>query len=259
MSRAMRTAASGMLAQQMQVDTIANNIANVNTSAFKRNRVSFRSLLYTTLREPGSSTSATQMNPTGLQLGSGTEVSSSVKLFLQGDPEPTSNSYDMFINGDGFFRVATGDGTFRYTRDGSFRVDGNGDIVTVDGLRLEPGINIPDNVDQVSIGSDGLIQGRIGDSIQTIGQIRLSRFPNPNGLRADGANFFRETPSSGGPVEQTPGEGGSGTIRQSFLERSNVAIVDELIALIQAQRNYEVNSRTISVSDEMMQQVSQLI
>ncbi len=259
MSRAMRTAASGMLAQQMQVDTIANNIANVNTSGFKRNRVSFRSLLYTTLREPGSSTSATQMNPTGLQLGSGSEVSSSVKLYLQGDPEPTGNPYDMFINGNGFFKVATGDGTFKYTRDGSFRRDGNGDIVTVDGLRLEPGINVPDNIKDVVVGNDGLVQGRVGDTIQTIGQLRLSRFPNPNGLRAEGENFYRETPSSGVPVEQTPGEGGAGLIRQQFLERSNVAIVDELIALIQAQRNYEVNSRTISVSDEMMQQVSQLI
>ena len=261
MIRAMRTAASGMMAQQMQVDTIANNIANVNTSSFKRNRVNFRSLLYTTLREPGAATGANQMNPTGLQIGSGTEVSSSIKLFLQGDLEQTGNPLDLSVQGEGFFRINLGNGEFRYTRDGSFRKDGNGSLVTVDGFRVEPAITIPTDATEIVVGQDGTVQARVGgqDTLQTIGQIRLTRFANPAGMRAEGANFFRETASSGPPEEQTPGQTGTGFLRQGFLERSNVSVVDELIALIQAQRNYEVNSRTIQVSDEMLQQVSNLI
>jgi flagellar basal-body rod protein FlgG len=261
MIRAMRTAASGMLAQQTQVDTIANNIANVNTAAFKKNRVNFRSLLYTTLREPGASTGANQMNPTGLQIGSGTEVASSVKLFLQGDIEQTGNPLDLAVHGEGFFRINMGNGEFLYTRDGSFRTDGNGAVVTVDGFRLEPAITIPPDATQLVVGQDGTVQVRLAgqNTLSNLGQIRITRFPNPSGLRAEGANFFRETPSSGAPSEQTAGQDGAGFLRQQFLERSNVSVVDELIALIQAQRNYEVNSRTIQVSDEMLQQVSNLI
>ena len=261
MIRAMRTAASGMLAQQMQVDTIANNIANVNTGSFKKNRVNFRSLLYTTLREPGATTVQAQQNPTGLQIGTGTEVSSSIKLFMQGDLEQTGNPLDLAIQGDGFFKIALGNGEFRYTRDGAFRIDGNGDLVTVDGFKLEPGIRIPQDAQEIVVGQDGTVQVRSGgsDLLQARGQVRLTRFPNPAGLRAEGANLFRETASSGAPTEQTPGDVGAGFLRQAFLERSNVSVVDELIALIQAQRNYEVNSRTIQVSDEMLQQVSQLI
>lgn len=261
MTRAMRTAASGMLAQQTQVDTIANNIANVNTSAFKRNRVNFRSLLYTTLREPGASTGVGQMNPTGLQLGSGTEISSSIKLFLQGDLEQTGNTLDFAIQGSGFFKVDMGNGEFRYTRDGSLRKDGNGDLVTVDGFKLAAGITFSPDAEEVIIGQDGTVQERIGgsDTFSTIGQLLVTRFPNPAGLRAEGANFYRESESSGAGVDQTPGQNGAGFLRQGFVERSNVSVVDELIALIQAQRNYEVNSRTIQVSDEMLQQVSNLI
>ncbi len=261
MIRAMRTAASGMLAQQTQVDTIANNIANVNTTSFKRNRVNFRSLLYATMREPGATTTANRMNPTGLQVGSGTEIASSIKLFLQGDIEQTGNSLDLAIQGDGFFRINLGNGEFRYTRDGSFRQDGNGDLVTVDGFRLEPAINIPENATRVVIGQDGQVQVGIAgtETFQTVGQIRLARFPNDSGLRAEGDNFFSGTASSGPLVEQVPGQQGAGLLRQGFLERSNIAIVDELISLIEAQRNYEVNSRTIQVSDEMLQQVSNLI
>jgi flagellar basal-body rod protein FlgG len=261
MIRAMRTAASGMIAQQTQVDTIANNIANVNTASFKKNRVNFRSLLYTTLREPGATTVASQQVPTGLQIGTGTEVSSSIKLFLQGDIEQTGNPLDLAIQGDGFFKIAMGNGEFRYTRDGAFRIDGNGDLVTVDGFKLEPGISIPPDAQEIIVAQDGTVQIRAGgaDQLQARGQIRLTRFANPAGLRAEGANLFRETASSGAPTEQTPGDAGAGFLRQAFLERSNVAVVDELIALIQAQRNYEVNSRTIQVSDEMLQQVSNLI
>lgn len=261
MLRAMRSAASGMQAQQTNVDTIANNIANVNTSGFKRNRVSFRSLLYATIREPGASTTATQQNPTGLQVGSGAEISSSIKLQAQGDLEATGNELDLGIQGEGFFRINMGNGEFRYTRDGSFRKDAEGSLVTVDGFFVDPPIEIPPDTISVVVGGDGTVQARVAGSeiLQNVGQILLTRFPNPAGLRAEGQNFFSVTDSSGDGVEQPAGQQGTGFIRQGFSERSNVIVVEELIALIQAQRNYEVNSRTIQVADEMMQQASQLI
>jgi len=261
MNRAMRTAASGMLAQQTQVDTIANNIANVNTSAFKKNRVNFRSLLYHTMHEPGAKTAGAQMSPTGLQIGSGTEVSSSIKLMMQGDLEPTGADLDVGIQGEGFFRIDLGNGEFRYTRDGAFRKDANGDIVTVDGFKLADNITIPEDALSISIGQDGAVNVlQAGNPTpQEVGIIQLARFANPTGLKAQGQNMFSETGSSGSPTIVAAGQNGAGFIRHRFLERSNVFVVDELITLIQAQRNYEVNSRTIRVGDEMLQQVSNLI
>jgi len=263
MNRALRTAASGMLAQQMQVDTIANNIANVNTTAYKKDRLNFRSMLYSTMREPGAATAADRMNPTGLQVGSGIEISSSAKSFVQGDLEQTNNVLDLAIQGDGFFKIDLGNGEYRYTRDGSFRQDASGYLVTVDGFRLDGDIKIdPQTVlGGIIIGQDGTMQTiAAGQTIpRTAGTIRLSRFANPAGLKAEGANFFSETVSSGKAEQLTAGKGGTGFISQGFLERSNVFVVDELINLIQAQRNYEINSRTIQVSDEMLQQVSSLI
>jgi flagellar basal-body rod protein FlgG len=257
----MRTAASGMQAQQTQVDTIANNIANVNTSGFKKNQLAFRSLLYRTIREPGAPTSGNQLNPTGLQVGSGSEVSSSMKLFGQGDLEPTGNPLDVAINGEGFFEVTLGNGETAYTRDGHFRTDANGQLVSVDGFFIEPSISVPSDAIDISIGQDGTVAVTQSGSATpaVVGQITLVRFPNPAGMRAVGSNLFTETASSGAPTTQTPGTTGTGLLRQAFRERSNVAIVDELIALIEAQRNYEVNSRTIQVADEMMQQVGNLI
>ena len=261
MIRAMRTAASGMLAQQTQVDTIANNIANVNTAGFKANRVNFQSLLYTTTKEPGAATAADNRAPTGLQIGSGTEVAGSVKLHLQGELELTGNTFDLAIQGEGFFKIDLGNGEFRYTRDGSFRRNANGDLVTVAGFRLADNITIGNDITQVSIGQDGTVEGIVPGQAQAsgIGTIPVYRFPNPAGLRAEGQNMFSLTASSGTETQQVAGQSGAGFIRQGFLERSNVSVVNELINLIQAQRNYEVNSRTISVSDEMLQQVSQLI
>jgi len=257
----MRTAASGMQSQQMQVDTIANNIANVNTSGYKKNQLSFRSLMYRTFREPGAPTSANQNNPTGLQVGSGTEIASSTKLFMQGDLEPTANPLDLAISGEGFFEVQTAGGVAAYTRDGSFRRDADGLLVTADGFQLEPAVTIPPDATEISVGQDGTVSVTT-EGIPTpsvVGQIQLTRFSNPAGLKALGGNLYAETASSGTPTVQAPGTTGTGILRQSFRERSNVAIVDELIALIEAQRNYEVNSRTIRVSDEMMQQVGNLI
>ncbi|MEM7307069.1 MAG: flagellar basal-body rod protein FlgG [Planctomycetota bacterium] len=257
----MRTAASGMLAQQTQVDTIANNIANVNTSSFKKNRVNFRSLLYHTMREPGATTAGSQMVPTGLQVGSGTEVSSSIKLMGQGDLEPTGSDFDIAIQGEGFFEIDLGNGEFRYTRDGAFRKDANGDLVTVDGFKLATNINIPPDAIEISIGQDGTVSViQAGNPVPTAtGQILLTRFANPSGLKATGQNLFSVTASSGAPQNGTAAQDGTGFIRHRFLERSNVFVVDELISLIQAQRNYEVNSRTIRVADEMLQQVSNLV
>lgn len=261
MLRAMRTAAAGMQSQQMQVDTIANNIANVNTSGFKKNQLSFRSLLYRTLREPGAPTQGSSVDPTGLQVGSGSEVASSMKLFQQGDLEPTGNPLDIAISGEGFFQITLGNGEVRYTRDGHFRTDANGALVTVDGFLLDPNVNVPADATEISISQDGTVAvTQAGSPTPSIvGNITLVRFPNPAGLKAVGSNLFGETASSGAPTTQTPGQAGTGLIRQAFRERSNVAIVDELIALIEAQRNYEVNSRTIRVSDEMLQQVGNLI
>ena len=260
MIRAMRTAASGMLAQQMQVDTIANNIANVNTAAFKRDQVSFRTALYRTFKEPGAATAGNFTNPTGLQIGSGVEVGSSLKLHIQGDLEQTNNPLDVAINGPGYFRVLLGNGEFRFTRDGTFRRDAQGSMVTQDGFRLDPQIAIPPGTTGISIGQDGQITGITPTGqTQQLGQIQIWRFPNEGGLRATGANLFQETLSSGAAQQTVPGVQGAGLLRQRFRERSNVQIVDELIELIQAQRNYEVNSRTIRVGDEMLQQVGQLV
>ncbi len=261
MIRAMRTAAAGMQTQQMQVDTIANNIANVNTSGFKKNQLAFRSLLYKTLREPGAPTSGSQIDPTGLQVGSGAEVASSMKIFAQGDLEPTSNPLDVAVSGEGFFQIRLGNGDTRFTRDGAFRTDANGTLVTVDGFPLEPNVTIPPDAIDISVGQDGTVAvTQAGSPTPSIvGNITLVRFPNPAGLKAVGSNLFSETASSGAPTTQTPGQSGTGILRQAFRERSNVSIVDELISLIEAQRNYEVNSRTIRVSDEMMQQAGQMI
>jgi flagellar basal-body rod protein FlgG len=260
MIRAMRTAASGMLAQQMQVDTIANNIANVNTAAFKRDSVSFRSALYRHFKEPGAASAGNFANPTGLQVGSGVEIGSSIKLHVQGDLEQTNNPLDVAISGPGYFQVQLGNGELRYTRDGTFRRDAEGSLVTQDGYRLVPQVSIPAGTTGISIGQNGIMTGITaqGDT-QNLGQILIFRFANEGGLKATGANLFQETLSSGSAEQTVPGNAGAGLLRQRFRERSNVQIVDELIELIQAQRNYEVNSRTIRVGDEMLQQVGQLI
>lgn len=257
----MTTAASGMKAQQMQVDTIANNIANVNTNGFKKNEVAFRSLLYQTFREPGAQTSAANMRPTGLQVGSGTEVADTMKLFGQGELVPTGNQFSLAIAGDGFFEVILPSGELRYTRDGNFRPDGQGRLTDSDGHLLRPEITMPAGAQELIIGEDGTVSARLqnGGIPVTVGNLQISRFPNAAGLKAIGGNLFEVTASSGQPQTVQPGLAGAGTIRQGFIERSNVQIVDEMVSLILAQRNYEVNSRAIRVSDEMMQQVNQMI
>lgn len=255
------TAASGMKAQQLQVDTIANNIANVNTVSFKKNELAFRDMFYQTYREPGAPTGQQRMTPTGLQVGSGAEIASSLKIFNQGEVQPTAAPYDMAILGQGFFRVLLGSGDFRYTRDGSFRPDGNGTLVTAEGYQLDPPVRIPPDAIEVTISEDGTVAVRKseGSAAEPVSNISLFRFANPTGLKAVGGNLYVETESSGTAQQQSPGTTGTGTIKQGAIERSNVTVVDELVGLIMAQRNYEVNSRAIRVSDEMLQQVNNLI
>ena len=255
------TAASGMKSQQKMVDTIANNIANVNTGGFKRSSLSFRSLLYQTYEEPGAATSQQGMNPTGTQIGSGVEISGSRKSFRQGDMEPTSGNFDLAIQGQGFFRVALPSGEQRYTRDGHFNRDGNGTVVTSEGYPVESFPQIGSDVIGISIAEDGTITTRTTESDigTTIGQLDLFRFANPEGLKAQGGNMYSETASSGVATGQKAGTAGTGRLFHKHVERSNVEVVDELVGLIMAQRNYEVNSRAVRASDEMLQQANQII
>jgi flagellar basal-body rod protein FlgG len=261
MIRALMTAASGMKVQQMQVDTIANNIANVNTTGFKKNELSFREMLYETVRNPGAPTAASQMTPTGLQIGSGAEIAGSVKTFQQGELQPTGNKLDMAINGSGFLRVRIGNGEYRYTRDGGFRKDGSNTLVTSEGYPLDPPVQIPPDAVEVIIGEDGTVNVMKSDSglPEAVTNISMFRFANPSGLKAQGGNLFSESASSGQATQATPGSDGAGTIKQGYLERANVQVVDELVGLILAQRNYEINSRAIKVSDEMLQQVNNMV
>lgn len=260
MIRSLYTAASGMKAQQFQVDTIANNIANVNTSGFKRSRLSFRSLLYQTYREPGLPLANSQNDVTGLQIGSGTEVSGSRKMMVQGVLELTGNQLDLGIEGEGFFQIALPNGELRYTRNGTFRQDVNGRLVTAEGFLLTDQVTVPPDAQGISIAGDGQVFAlEDQNQLTSIGTLRLHTFANPTGLRAQGGNYFSPTPSSGAAAARQPGVQGAGSVKQGYLERSNVETVDELVSLIVAQRNYEVNSRAIRVSDEMLQQVNQLV
>lgn len=260
MIRSLYTAASGMKAQQFQVDTIANNIANVNTSGFKKSRLSFRSLLYQTYREPGLPLANNQNDVTGLQIGSGTEVSGSRKMMLQGVLELTGNQLDFGVEGQGFFEIQLPNGDLRYTRNGTFRQDFNGRLVTAEGYLLTDQVAIPPDAQGISVSPDGQVFAQEEGNQQTqIGTMRLHTFANSTGLKAMGGNYYAPTVSSGQAQGRQPGVQGTGTIKQGYLERSNVETVDELVALIVAQRNYEVNSRAIRVSDEMLQQVNQLV
>jgi flagellar basal-body rod protein FlgG len=261
MIRAMMTAASGMKAQQAQVDTIANNIANANTSGFKKTQLGFRALLYQTVREPGAIKGQGQRDPTGLQFGTGTEISGSTKIFDQGVLEASSNPLGVAIQGDGFFQVKLPSGDLRYTRDGNFNRDVDGSLVTSEGYFLEPRIQIPTTAVSASIGEDGTVSALLPTSSTPtqVGQIPVYRFPNAGGLKAVGGNYYQETAGSGQPVQAVGGRDGAGTLKQGYDEQSNVQVVDELVALILAQRNYEVSSRAIQVGDEMLQETNQLI
>lgn len=259
MNRSLFTAATGMIAQQTNIDTIANNLANVNTTGFKKSRVNFQDLLYETLRPAGTETVAGTTIPEGIQIGHGVRPSSVAKIFSGGNLIQTGNPLDLVIEGDGFFQVDLPDGTTAYTRDGAFKINQNGMIMTVDGYPLTPTTNIPTEYEQISIGSDGTVSARVPGSTapQNLGTLTLVRFPNAAGLDARlGRNLLLETQASGPPTEGQPGLDGIGLIEQGFLENSNVQVVEEIIHLIIAQRAYEASSKVIQTSDEMLQQAN---
>lgn len=256
MIRAMFTAATGMIAQQMNMDTIANNLANVNTTGFKKSRINFQDLLYETIKPAGVETAAGTTTPEGIQIGHGVRPSSVAKLFTPGMMIQTGNSLDLAIEGDGFFEVELPDGTAAYTRDGSFRVDQNGILMTVDGNVVSPAITIPPDAIQITVGSDGAVSvqvpGQMGE--QNVGTLQMVRFANDAGLDARlGRNLLLETDASGTPDTGDPGQDGFGFLAQGFLENSNVQVVEEIINMIIAQRAYEANSKVIQAADEMLQ------
>lgn len=260
MIRGLWTAATGMQAQQLNIDVTANNIANVNTTGFKKSRADFQDLLYENLREAGSASSEATEVPTGIQVGHGTRTAAVQKLFSQGSYQNTENELDLAIEGDGFFQVIQPNGETAYTRAGSFKLDSDGRIVTSDGFPLEPEMTIPSDAVSVTVGVDGTVSAVLaGDTAATeIGTLQLARFTNPAGLNSIGRNLYMPTSASGDALTGTAGEDGLGTISQGFLEMSNVNIVAELVNMISAQRAYELNSRTIRAADEMLQAASQL-
>jgi len=261
MLRAFSTAATGMQAQQTVVDVIANNLANINTTGFKRSQVDFQDLMYLKLAEAGREVASGVTAPSGFEVGSGVGPASTLKVHAQGEMVNTARDLDVAIEGDGLFQVTVPGGATRYTRDGSLRVDANGNLVTSSGFLLEPAITIPTDARSISIGTDGTVSVFAGGSStpSVVGTITLVRFANPSGLSSEGGNLLAETPASGSPTSGTAGQSGFGSIRQGFLEKSNVQMVTELVSLITAQRAYEINSRAIRAGDEMLTTANRLI
>ena len=259
--RALSIASTGMQAQQTNVETIANNLANMNTTAFKEQRAEFTDLLYQNIQTPGSQTSDQgTYAPNGIQLGAGVRTAAVYRITTQGDLQSTGNPYDVAIQGSGYFRIQQADGTDAYSRSGNFSLSPQGQLVTQDGLVVQPGIAIPANTLSVTINAQGQVNATVAGTAtpQTVGQLELDRFANEAGLNAVGSNLFLETPASGAPQAGVPGSAGYGTIQQGFLETSNVNSVDEITNLITAQRAYEMNSKVVTAADQMMQQTSQM-
>lgn len=254
MMRSLYTAATGMLAEQLNVDTISNNLANVNTTGFKKQKVNFQDLLYQRVREAGTPTAEGVQVPVGILIGHGTRPTSTQRLFFQGNFVQTENPLDLVIEGDGFFQVLMPDGTIAYTRDGAFKKDSTGRLVTSDGFNVEPEIVIPEDATNVIVSQDGTVSVLVaGDpNPQQIGQITLARFVNQEGLNSIGKNLFTTTAASGEAIVGTAGLEGFGTVAQGFLESSNVKVVEEIVNLIIAQRAYEANSKAITTSDDML-------
>lgn len=254
MIRALYSAATGMQAQETNIDVISNNLANVNTTGFKKSRADFQDLMYQYVVEPGAPTSQTTMNPTGIQVGLGVKTAAVQKLFTQGDLSSTGNQLDLAIEGDGFFQVTRPDGTIAYTRTGSFRLDQNGQIVTADGFILAPGITVPPDALGITVGQDGTVSVKQpNNAIPTqVGQLLAVRFPNNGGLRATGQGLYEETQASGAPITGIFSQLGYGRLNQGFLESSNVSVVEQVVSMITAQRAYEATSKGITTADEML-------
>ena len=260
MINSLQIAKTGMQAQQTQLDVIAHNLANVSTSGFKRGTALFEDLIYQNLRQVGGSTAEQSELPTGLQLGLGVRTVATARTYSQGTLQQTDNKLDVAINGDGFFQVEMPDGTTAYTRDGSFKLTAQGELVTNSGYRVLGGVTIPADTRSVSIGTNGLVSVIVGSnaSPQPAGTIELASFVNPAGLEPRGQNMFTETNASGAPTTGAPGSEGLGPVLQGYLESSNVNVVQELVTMIQTQRAYEMNSKAIQTSDQMLQRLSQL-
>lgn len=255
MMRALWSAASGMKTQQDNMDVIANNIANVNTTGNKKQRAEFQDLIYQTMRAAGAPSGDNTQYPEGLQVGLGARLSATNRIFTEGNLQSTGNPTDVAIEGEGFFRIEMPDGTEAYTRDGSFKLDSDRNLVTTDGYRLTDGIVFPENAtsDSIVIAGNGKVSCTVDGKTQEVGDIRLVRFINPSGLTASGKNLFLESDASGAPIESVPGEDGAGTLMQSTLEMSNVQIVEEMVNMIVAQRAYESNSKAVTTSDSMLE------
>lgn len=260
MIRALWTAATGMEAQQLNIDTVANNLANVNTTGFKKSRVNFQDLIYQVIKKAGTPTALGSEVPTGVEIGHGVRPAATQKIFSLGSIQSTSNPLDLVIEGDGFFQVLQPDGSTSFTRDGSFKVDRNGRVCTADGLPLIPEIYIPEDTTSIAISGDGIVAVELAGStsLDEIGQIELVRFANTGGLQSRGRNLYQVTAASGEPIMGFPGLDGFGTIGQGYLEMSNVQVVEEMVDMITAQRAYEVNSKSIQAADELLRLAAQL-
>jgi flagellar basal-body rod protein FlgG len=260
MMRSLSIAKTGLEAQQTQLDAITHNLANTATNGYKRSRAVFEDLLYQNIRQAGGPTTQETTLPTGLQLGTGTRAVATSRDFSQGSLSQTGNPLDLAINGQGFFQVQMADGTTGYTRDGAFQVDANGQLVTASGYPVSPAITIPPSAQTITIGRDGVVSATVPGSTapQALGQLQLANFMNPAGLDPRGGNLFAETAASGTPQTGNPASNGLGAINQGAVEGSNVNVVEELVAMIQAQRAYEINSKAIQTSDQMLARLSQL-
>ena len=260
MIRSLWIAKTGLDAQQTQMDVISHNLANVSTNGYKRSQAVFEDLIYQNMRQVGANSSSDTQLPTGLQLGTGVRPVATSRLFTQGNLQQTSNSFDLAISGHGFFQLQMPDGTTGYTRDGSFHPDAQGQLVNANGIPLSPPISVPQGTRDITIANDGTVTVSIAgqDGVTQIGQIQLATFQNAAGLDPQGQNVFKETDASGAPTASTPGMNGAGMIQQGYLETSNVNVVEELVSMIQTQRAYEINSKAIQTSDQMLARISQL-
>jgi len=260
MIRSLWISKTGLDAQQTQMDVIANNLANVSTNGFKRSRAVFEDLLYQTLRQPGAQSSQQTQLPSGLQIGTGVRPVATERVFTQGNLMQTGNSLDVAVQGQGFFQVLLPDGTAAYSRDGSFQINAQGQVVTSSGYSVQPAITIPANAQSTTIGRDGTVSVTVSGASKPaqVGTLQLTNFINPAGLQSHGENLYLETAASGTPSAGTPGTNGLGMLNQGYVETSNVNVVEELVNMIQTQRAYEINSKAIQTSDQMLQRLSQM-
>jgi flagellar basal-body rod protein FlgG len=260
MIRSLWIAKTGMEAQQTQLDTISHNLSNVATNGYKRSHAVFEDLIYQNLRQTGANTTEQTQLPTGLQVGLGVRAVATSRIFSQGNLQQTTNNLDLAIKGNGFFQIQQPDGTTAYTRDGSFQLDANGQIVTNNGYTLLPGITVPANAQSLTVGADGTVTVTVPGNTQpqNLGQIQLANFINPAGLEPRGQNLFTETAASGAPNAGAPNANGLGALQQGFVETSNVNVVEELVQMIQTQRAYELNSKAVQTSDQMLQKLAQI-